>query len=164
VRPVFNRETGTDGRDSVSVNRRHVLAAGATSLAFPSIARASARMTADRAARMLLMGFIGDNPDTDGADIVADHLANGRIGGVLFLRHNVRSREGAEGLAARFREIDPDVFLALDQEGGAVQRLSGDLGYTPIPRAHVLAQGQSPEEARETYRAAARDSRTTPMA
>lgn len=141
----------------MTVNRRHVLAAGAASFAFPSIARASARMTADRAARMLLMGFIGDNPDSDGADVVADHLANRRIGGVLFLRHNVRSREGAEGLAARFRDIDPDVFLALDQEGGAVQRLSGDLGYTPIPRAHVLAQAQSPEEAEATYRAAARE-------
>lgn len=141
----------------MTVNRRHVMAAGAAALAFPSIARASARRTADRAARMLLIGFIGDNPDTDGADIVADHLAQQRIGGVLFLRHNVRSREGAEGLAARFREIDSGAFMALDQEGGAVQRLSGDLGYTPIPRAQVLAQGQSPEEAEATYRAAARE-------
>ena len=141
----------------MTVNRRQVIATGAATLAFPAVARASAQRTADRAARMLLMGFIGDTPDADGADVVADHLANGRIGAVLFLRHNVRSREGVEGLAARFREIAPNAFLALDQEGGAVQRLNGDLGYTPIPRAHVLAEDQTPDEAQTTYREAARE-------
>ncbi|HAQ36770.1 MAG TPA: glycosyl hydrolase, partial [Alphaproteobacteria bacterium] len=154
---VPNRAAGQGQEIHVTVNRRQIIATGTAALAFPGIARASARRTADRAAGMLLMGFIGDNPDAEGADIVADHLANGRIGGVLFLRHNVRSREGAEGLAARFREIAPDAFLALDQEGGAVQRLNGDLGYTPVPRAHVLAQAQSPSQAEETYRMAARE-------
>ncbi|MEE2565940.1 glycoside hydrolase family 3 N-terminal domain-containing protein [Hyphobacterium marinum] len=114
---------------------------------------------AERAGRMLLLGFIGDNPDTEGADIVAGHLAAGRIGGVLFLRHNVRSREGVEALAARFRAIRPDAWLALDQEGGAVQRLSGDLGYTPIPRAQNIAQSHSVEEARALYAAAAAEFR-----
>jgi len=104
---------------------------------------------------MLLLGFIGDNPDTDGADMVAEHLAEGRIGGVLFLRHNVRSRDGVEALAARFRTIKPDAWLAIDQEGGAVQRLSEDLGYTAIPRAYNVLQTMDADEARALYRRAA---------
>lgn len=112
-----------------------------------------------RAGRMLLLGFIGDNPEADGANIVADHLAAGRIGGVLFLRHNVRSRDGVEGLAARFRAIAPNAWLALDQEGGAVQRLSGDLGYSAIPRAYNVLQTMTPDEAETLYRRAASEFR-----
>ena len=108
-----------------------------------------------KAAHMLMMGFIGDNTDTDGAASIAGHLEHGRIGGVLFLRHNVRSREGVEGMTSQFRSIAPAAWMAVDQEGGAVQRLSGDLGYSPIPRAFVISEEQSVDEARELYRAAA---------
>ncbi|GJL98096.1 MAG: glycosyl hydrolase [Hyphobacterium sp.] len=108
-----------------------------------------------KAARMLLMGFIGDNTATDGAAAIAGHLQNGRIGGVLFLRHNVRSREGVEGLTRQFGEIAPNAWMAVDQEGGAVQRLSSDLGYSPIPRAYVISEEQSVDEARTLYSGAA---------
>lgn len=113
----------------------------------------------DKAARMLMLGFIGDNPDTDGARQVADHLSNRRIGGVLFLRHNVRSRTGVENLTSLFRERAPDAWMAVDQEGGAVQRLSGDLGYSAIPRAHVVSQEKTVDEARALYDAAATEFR-----
>jgi len=108
-----------------------------------------------KAAHMLLMGFIGDNLETDGAASISAHLEQGRIGGVLFLRHNVRSRDGVEGMTERFRSIAPTAWMAVDQEGGAVQRLSGDLGYSAIPRAFVISEEQTVEEARELYRAAA---------
>lgn len=153
------------GRDGwMPMNRRDVLGgmtAGGLLAALPATAcgALSVPSLAERAGRMLMLGFIGDTPEADGADIVADHLAAGRIGGVLFLRHNVRSRDGVEALAARFREAAPQAWLALDQEGGAVQRLSGDLGYSPIPRAYTVLQTMSPEEARELYRQAAREFR-----
>ncbi|MEE2525378.1 glycoside hydrolase family 3 N-terminal domain-containing protein [Hyphobacterium sp. HN65] len=112
-----------------------------------------------KAARMLLLGFIGDNVDTDGARAVAAHLEAGRVGGVLFLRHNVRSREGVEGLTAQFRGIAPNAWMAVDQEGGAVQRLSSDLGYSPIPRAFVVSEERSIEDAAALYGEAAREFR-----
>ena len=108
-----------------------------------------------RIGEMLLMGFIGSTPETDGAGQIADHLAHGRIGGVLFLRHNVRSREGVEGLTARFREIAPKAWMAVDQEGGLVQRLSRDLGYTAIPRALIVAESDSVDQAKSVYSGAA---------
>jgi len=112
-----------------------------------------------KAARMLLMGFIGDNLDTDGARGVAAHLEAGRIGGVLFLRHNVRSREGVEGMTAAFGDIAPNAWMAVDQEGGVVQRLSSDLGYTAIPRAFVISEERSVDEAHVLYEAAAAEFR-----
>ena len=143
------------------MNRRDILTGmGATAVAtaLPTTACAVQDVSlAERAGRLLLLGFIGDNPDTEGADIVAEHLAAGRIGGVLFLRHNVRSREGVEALTARFRAIKPDAWMALDQEGGAVQRLSGDLGYSPIPRAWNVAQTMSVDDARALYAEAGRE-------
>ncbi|WP_339742872.1 glycoside hydrolase family 3 N-terminal domain-containing protein [uncultured Maricaulis sp.] len=140
-------------------DRRSVLrwaAAGAgLSLLPASYAFGEAMSLEQRVGQMLLLGFIGSTVDTGGADQIAGHLASGRIGGVLFLRHNVRSREGVEGLTARFREIDPTAWMAVDQEGGLVQRLSRDLGYTAIPRALIVAQSDSVEQAKAVYSEAA---------
>ncbi|MDF1769052.1 glycoside hydrolase family 3 N-terminal domain-containing protein [Maricaulis sp.] len=110
------------------------------------------RPLADRVGDMLLLGFIGSHNETEGADIIDAHLAANRIGGVLFLRHNVRSREGAEGSAARFLATRPGAWMAIDQEGGLVQRLSRDLGYTHLPRAMQVAESRSPQGAGDLYR------------
>jgi beta-N-acetylhexosaminidase len=154
----------TPDRKIAAMNRRDLLTGiGATALttSVPTSACSAAQgLTFEqRVGRMLLLGFIGDNPDTDGADTVAEHLAEGRIGGVLFLRHNVRSRDGVEALAARFRAIRSDAWLAIDQEGGAVQRLSEDLGYTAIPRAYNVLQTVNADQARSLYAAAATEFR-----
>lgn len=131
-------------------------ASGIAAISTPAFAMQDLTLR-QKAARMLLMGFIGDNTATDGAAAIAGHLESGRIGGVLFLRHNVRSRDGVEGMTAQFRSIAPDAWMAVDQEGGAVQRLSGDLGYFPIPRAYVISEEQTVQEARDIYRAAAHE-------
>ena len=89
--------------------------------------------------RTLVLGFLGDEARAQGADRIEADLAAGRIGGVLFLRHNARSREGVLGLARRFRAAAPDAWLAIDQEGGFVQRLTAEMGFTDIPTARELA-------------------------
>lgn len=138
-----------------SPDRRDILRWGAAAslagLCPGALAEIADRPLAERVGRMLLLGFIGSSADTEGADIIAGHLENRRIGGVLFLRHNVRSREGAESSARRFAAIDPAAWMAIDQEGGLVQRLSRDLGYTHIPRAMQVAESRTPDEAGELY-------------
>jgi len=133
-------------------------AAGALASAFPmpAIARQGASLS-EKVGKMLLLGFIGSGPDTAGAEIVDEHLRAQRIGGVLFLRHNVRTREGAEGSAARFREASDSAWMALDQEGGLVQRLSRDLGYTWIPRAMQIVEERGLTGAEEIYAIGARE-------
>ncbi|MBR9826028.1 MAG: glycoside hydrolase family 3 protein [Alphaproteobacteria bacterium] len=155
------RETGNGVRDLIHPSRRHVLAGAAALLAaspFQAHARAIEAMSlSEKLGHMLLMGFIGSTPQTAGADIIEAHLAERRIGGVLFLRHNVRSSEGAEGLAARFRAVAPQAWMALDQEGGLVQRLSRDLGYTWIPRAMQVVEERGLAGAEMVYGIGARE-------
>ena len=114
----------------------------------PGQASGHAMSLADKIGQMIVLGFIGSTVDTSGAEQISAHLDNRRIGGVLFLRHNVRSREGAEGLTALFRSVAPNAWMSIDQEGGLVQRLSRDLGYTHLPRAMHVAEQRNVDEAR----------------
>ncbi|MDG1417702.1 MAG: glycoside hydrolase family 3 N-terminal domain-containing protein [Maricaulis sp.] len=134
-------------------------AAAGAGLVPTQAAEASALSLDQRIGEMLLMGFIGSTTETSGADQIAAHLAANRIGGVLFLRHNVRSREGAEGLTARFSDIAPNAWMAVDQEGGLVQRLSRDLGYTHIPRAMHVAEQRDVDGASDLYQLGASEFR-----
>ena len=134
-------------------------ALAALAVAPAALGRIASMPLGEKVGRMLLMGFIGSGPETEGADIIAGHLEARRIGGVLFLRHNVRTREGAEGSARRFAAIDPAAWMAIDQEGGLVQRLSRDLGYTHIPRAMQVAEARTPAHAGALYRQAAAEFR-----
>jgi beta-N-acetylhexosaminidase len=145
------------------INRRNVLqmaAASAGAGLVPAVsANANTTSLAERVGQMLVLGFIGSTADTAGADQIAAHLETGRIGGVLFLRHNVRSREGVEGLTRRFRGITENAWMSVDQEGGLVQRLSRDLGYTHIPRAMQVAERRDVDAARSLYRLSAAEFR-----
>ena len=104
--------------------------------------------------RTLILGFIGSTADSEGGDRIETHLASGAIGGVLFLRHNSRTKDGVEGLARRFRDAQPQAWLSIDQEGGFVQRLTADMGYADIPTARELAD-MGLESARLVFRTAA---------
>lgn len=144
------------------IDRRALLASAAAAgltAALPGAARASSWRDASLEAklgRMIVLGFLGDHAEAGDAQAIEAHLASGRIGGVLFLRHNARSREGVDGLARRFRAASPTAWLTIDQEGGLVQRLTDEMGYGDIPRAMDLA-GLGLDAAREAYGSAARE-------
>ncbi len=106
--------------------------------------------------RTLVLGFIGSTVEADGAVPIEADLNSGAIGGVLFLRHNARSREGVLGLAQRFRDANPNAWLSIDQEGGFVQRLTVDMGFTDIPTA-VQLEAMGREQARGVFRTAAQE-------
>ncbi|MFN3834988.1 MAG: glycoside hydrolase family 3 N-terminal domain-containing protein [Glycocaulis sp.] len=124
--------------------------------ALPRTTSVAVRPLEAQIARLIIMGFVGSAPDGAGADAIAAHLESGAIGGALMLRHNARERDPALALAARLRAAAPDAWLAIDQEGGVVQRLTGDMGFTRIPRAQALA-AQGLEAGRELFAVAARE-------
>ena len=91
------------------ISRRGVLAGLAAMGAAPAFA---GTITLDQlVGESLILGFLGSTPDAEGADRIERDLAEGRIGGVLFLRHNARTREGVLGLARRFRAAALSVLL-----------------------------------------------------
>lgn len=116
-------------------------------------AAAQAATLEEMAGQMIVVGFQGD--DADDASVVAlrDELATGRLGGVMFLKTNIKSLDAAREMNQAFRAASPELlpFITLDQEGGAVERLTKDVGFTEIPDAATIAARNTPEEAEAIY-------------
>ena len=115
--------------------RRERLAAG------PQQA-AETHVTLDRMiGQMILVGFPGSSRRDAGVIAVCEQLARGTVGGVLLFPENIRSaanlRALATYLAGASKELAP--FIAVDQEGGLVQRLSRRNGHAYFPAAKKVA-------------------------
>ena len=143
---------------STTLSRRHVLGLGAAGL-LAGLAPARAASFEEMVGSLLVLGLTGSQASHASARALAGHISRGRVGGVVLLKHNVRSKAGAAELCALFNGAGAS-FTCIDQEGGAVQRLSSKFGYTDIPRAAQVAQ-RSPAEARDIYMRAAREIRAT---
>lgn len=91
--------------------------------------------------QLLVTSFLGNDPDDPGVARAVEAIADGRIGGVLFFRHNVGTRADVEAVTAAMRAASPALppFLAVDQEGGAVARLGPAEGVPALPAARRLA-------------------------
>lgn len=132
---------------------RRSLVVGVVALAAPYVRQARAAVDDRMVAEMLVLGFNGASSEAAGAQTIARHLQAGRIGGVCFLGHNTRSRAGVEGLTRLFHAsaTRSKPLVAVDQEGGAVQRLGAKIGYDAVPAAQAVAARNSPREAQAIY-------------
>ncbi len=107
---------------------------------------------AEMAGQMVVVGFEGDDVGDASVEKITEDLAEGRIGGVMFLKKNVKSLEGAEAMNAAFRAASPIVpLITVDQEGGAVERLTKSVGFKEVPNARTVAANNSPEAAEAIY-------------
>ena len=72
--------------------------------------------------------------DLAGTSLAEDEpalLCNPQVGGVILFARNVESRHQVETLVAEIRAVAPHLLIAVDQEGGRVQRLKQ--GFTLLP-------------------------------
>ena len=116
-------------------------------------ASAQAQTLEQMAGQMIVVGFQGDEADDAAVADLRDDLAAGRLGGVMLLKINVKSLDAVGEMNAAFRAASPDLppFITLDQEGGAVERLTKDVGFKEIPNAAAIAEANSPEAAEAIY-------------
>lgn len=63
-------------------------------------------------------------------------LQHPQVGGVILFARNLESAEQAKHLCGEIRALRPELLLAVDQEGGRVQRLKE--GVTPLPALRGL--------------------------
>lgn len=125
-----------------------------TLLAMPFAAQASDDLDA-MLGQMLLIGFRGQTV-TLGSPIVKDIRA-GRVGGVVLFDYDswYRTRGRNIGSPTQLKKLVADLqalsstplFIAIDQEGGAVTRLRKDVGFKEFPSAEKLGKGK-PEATR----------------
>ena len=97
--------------------------------------------------QMIMVGFPGTVDTDKGVVAVREQIANGAIGGVVLYPDNIRSEQQVSSLNAFLRNARsaPIPFIAVDQEGGEVQRLSRGNGFTYFPSARSV--GQNPTNA-----------------
>ncbi|NLT30263.1 MAG: glycoside hydrolase family 3 protein [Propionibacterium sp.] len=106
------------------------------------------QMSAEEQAGQVFMVAITNDwaPDAATMQVIADH----HIGSVLLLGNSTEGVDHIRGFTDEIREtVGEDVLIAVDQEGGQVQRLQGS-GFDRIPDA--LEQAHSPDLAVDAER------------
>lgn len=134
--------------------RRGVIAATGLVMALMSVAATGEVEDAElrrMAANVLMVGFRGDSVTADNA--VRDYVGRLGVGGVILFdvdltgsrepgSRNITSRERLARLTADLQSLtragEGRLLIAVDQEGGKVQRLKARYGYTTLPSARRL--------------------------
>ena len=116
--------------------------------------RASEPDLREKIGQMIMVGFMGNETGGQWFGEVLSQIEAGKIGGVLYLGRNIASREKVRRMnrailaAAGDR---PPPLIAIDQEGGIVQRLTKDVGFPYTPSARRIAARMDLRTARQTY-------------
>jgi len=103
--------------------------------------------------QVMIIGFDGIIVDDELRRMISDY----HIGGVILFARNVQSPQQVTVLTNELQKIavesgNPGLFIAIDQEGGRVARLTEDKGFTEFPSAMALTATGDPQNA---YRVAA---------
>jgi beta-N-acetylhexosaminidase len=117
----------------------------------PAAARTREDRVAEHLAEMLMLGFSGWTTWSRSAAILADHIDAGRVRGIVLVKENVGTEKELSELIQSFRSARSRPLIAIDHEGGAVQRLTDRHHCTPLPSARIVAQTLSPAQAQDLY-------------
>ena len=103
--------------------------------------------------QLLIVGFTGSTPDDPGVSQASEDLRRGLVGGLIVFERNVVDEAQLAALLAHLRRVPSaqPPFLAVDQEGGAVQRLSRLDSLRGAPSARWIGANASPSQAQALY-------------
>ena len=103
--------------------------------------------------QMIIIGFQGVAPDESWPRQVAAQIESGRIGGVVFMNHNIQAPRQLAKLTGAFRRTKAQVvpFIVIDQEGGAAQPFPADKGFQHYRSAAEIGMSNDPLNAYNLY-------------
>lgn len=103
--------------------------------------------------QMIMVGFHGITPQDSQVKSLSTKIEQGLVGGVIFFAYNLKTPEQVRGLTQHFKglKVPHPVLLAIDQEGGKVQRLGQKNGYQAFESAKSVASTKSLSEAQTHY-------------
>ncbi|MBR0750005.1 glycoside hydrolase family 3 protein [Bradyrhizobium japonicum] len=101
---------------------------------------------------MIVAGFFGTKTSDPGFQRILSDLERGLIGGVLILGRNIGNRQDLDQMTRQISacKCRSTPFVAVDEEGGTIQRLGRNVGLEETPSASKIAQ-ESVASARKTY-------------
>ena len=134
---------------------RFVFAALTSILLFLTTLSAShAQSVREMAGQMVMIGFQHKSADADAHKRLLSLVKSGQVGGVMYLKYNVASLKAVSGMNASLQKAAPrgaPLLIAIDQEGGVVERLTSDVGFKEIPKARDVALNMNKDSALALY-------------
>lgn len=91
----------------------------------------------------LMASFQGTGPGDPGVEELRNLIAQGKVGSVILMGDNITSPEQLKRLTRYLQTAAPPqapLLIAVDQEGGMVQRLSAHKGFKGFPSAAQMAR------------------------
>ncbi|MFH0701947.1 MAG: glycoside hydrolase family 3 protein [bacterium] len=104
--------------------------------------------------QMIMMGFHGTESKDYEASKLLNYAKTGEIGGILILKYNIKDKKQITGLIKSFKNAENPQYpllIAIDQEGGQVQRLNQSNGFKNYPSAKQISESMSPDKAKQIY-------------
>ncbi len=122
-------------RSACSVMAAATILAAVNTTAFAAVPK-------EKIGQMIMIGFRGTTPAHKGVQAVMQQLREGSIGGVMLLKFNITSARQLRQLTSALKQAAKQggqlpPFIAVDQEGGAVQRLK----FNRYPSARTIGRG-----------------------
>lgn len=98
--------------------------------------------------QLMIIGFDGTKADSGLLEMISRY----HVGGVILFARNVQSPRQVAELVNQLQQTatesgNPGLFIAIDQEGGRVARLTEDTGFTEFPSAMAVGATADSEKA-----------------
>lgn len=108
--------------------------------------------------QMIVVGFEGNSTKDPSFRKLQDKVRLGQISGVLYLQRNIASKASVVAMNEALQKVAPDpVLIAVDQEGGAIQRIPDGMAFPRIPSARTVASKLTLQKAYQAYSVLARN-------
>jgi len=103
--------------------------------------------------QMIIVGFKGNSTFSKGFRKVSNELKEGKISGVIFFEDNIKNKENLDEMTQILysARMAARPFIAIDMEGGQVQRMNNKNGFKDYPSAQKIAKELDLKKAGEMY-------------
>ncbi|NQY74755.1 MAG: glycoside hydrolase family 3 protein [Candidatus Margulisbacteria bacterium] len=103
--------------------------------------------------QMVMVGVSDNNPNNPRVRTLLTHIESGRVGGVILLKAAIKTPRQVKILVSSLRHVKGPfpLLIGIDQEGGAVQRLSPEKGFQHFSSAQNVGYSFSNSEAFAMY-------------
>lgn len=104
--------------------------------------------------QMIMVGVGGSKPSDKWVKQIETDIKKGRVGGVILFANNIENPTQLKKLTSYLSSVKTKqpLFIAVDQEGGKVQRLNKKNGFDSYPSAYEVSRNKTLLEGYNIYK------------